>query len=338
MTVSPQAAAVLELSGEPQLILRACSEVLAANAAARRRFGPELEGLPFASLLEDRVEPFLDLLRRCQRTSGALPGAVQMGRPAEARRLMFMARRLPDRLVGLHFRLQSQERFEALSRQIAVLDREVAQRRRVQLELEQSLSYNALLLRELQHRVKNMIQVLCAIMTRSAARSENAAFKESMALARARLLAAEKAHSLLHNVGANGAADLRELIETVGFALRDSFGLEVEVRIEAPEGVVVAAQETTPIALIINELVTNAYKHGAQHGLSRIDIRVHVEDAALVLRVSDDGPGLEGPAPPPEGFGLSLVRGLARQLGGTLQFFSGPGLTCEIAAPRRSAP
>lgn len=340
MMLGAQAAALLELSAEPQVVALRCSRVVAANAAARALFVADPVGHALCDLTVGSAESLLALLQRCQRNNILLPGALHLADGAGgSRRLAVMARRLPGEqtgplLIGLHIRARQQDRFEALNRQIKALDAEVTERRRVQLELEQALAYNALLLRELQHRVKNTIQVLSAIMSRSAAGSDNIEFKENMARARARLLAAEKAHSLLHNAPLSGTAHLKELIENVAFALRDSFGSDVETVVEAQESLHVSAQETTPIALIVNELVTNAYKHGAQRGLRRIEIKVEQQGANLRLSVRDDGPGFRGEAPP-EGFGLKLVRGLTRQLGGTLTLCGEGGLACEIRAPLR---
>lgn len=88
-----------------------------------------------------------------------------------------------------------------------------------------------------------------------------------------------------------------------------------------------------PCGLIVNELLTNAYKHAfppSREGGGRIAIAASRRGDAVELTVSDDGIGL------PEGYdfaqarslGMHLVRTLARQLHGTATFTGGPGVRC----------
>lgn len=104
----------------------------------------------------------------------------------------------------------------------------------------------------------------------------------------------------------------------------------------------VRIDQLLPISQIVNEAVTNALKYGIR-GSQRAILTVRCKTLAsgeLVVEVSDTGPGLgqRSGSAGSGGFGLGLMRDLARQLGGTLALLSGSsGLTVRLtlAAPSR---
>ena len=82
------------------------------------------------------------------------------------------------------------------------------------------------------------------------------------------------------------------------------------------EAISVAAAKAVPLALIVNELVTNAYKHAfpdGRGGTVRVALRAQ-EPPWLVLSVTDDGIGMHGDVPP-ESVGQTLIKILAAQIG-----------------------
>jgi two-component sensor histidine kinase len=98
--------------------------------------------------------------------------------------------------------------------------------------------------------------------------------------------------------------------------------------------------DSIPCGLILNELITNAFKYAFPEGRGG-EIRVLLRregDEDLELSVSDDGVGL------PEDYerqdrgslGLTLVRLLCEQLDGRMEIFSGKGTSCRILFPHRA--
>jgi two-component sensor histidine kinase len=102
--------------------------------------------------------------------------------------------------------------------------------------------------------------------------------------------------------------------------------------------VAVPADLAVPLGLIVNELVTNAFKHGCPEGGGEVQVRLEAPDGKLRLEVSDRGPGV------PDGFdahgktgslGMRLISGMVRQLNGTLNISSaGPGARFVIEMPQ----
>jgi two-component sensor histidine kinase len=89
-----------------------------------------------------------------------------------------------------------------------------------------------------------------------------------------------------------------------------------------------------PLALILNELLTNAAKHGVNgRGEGTITIGLEEAEGEMVLWVEDDGPGFTYKANGRRSSGLGLVTGLTRQLGGTFEIERGVGARCIVCFP-----
>jgi two-component sensor histidine kinase len=188
-----------------------------------------------------------------------------------------------------------------------------------------------LLMRELDHRMKNTLQVIQAIIRRTArAQTSIPAFEASLL---GRIRAMSRAHELLAGERWLGA-DIDTIVrqETGGF---DIGGV---VRIGGPP-VRLNPKAALSIALAVHELATNASKYGALSTPNgRVDIswslqRVGNEPWLAILWQEAGGP----PVTPPEdrGFGSMLIeRSIAYELGGdAVMEFRKEGLVCTIKVP-----
>lgn len=89
-----------------------------------------------------------------------------------------------------------------------------------------------------------------------------------------------------------------------------------------------------PLALILNELLTNAAKHGINgRGTGEITVTFERSNGEAVLAVEDDGPGFELHQNGRRSSGLGLVRGMARQLRGTFNVERKIGARCLVKFP-----
>ena len=99
--------------------------------------------------------------------------------------------------------------------------------------------------------------------------------------------------------------------------------------------VVISADKATPVALMINELVTNAIKHGFSEpsATPRIGVSLRRLDGHIHVEVSDNGKGMpEGG--PNASFGMKLVRSLGRQLHGEIEWQNAtPGTRVRVSIP-----
>ena len=86
-----------------------------------------------------------------------------------------------------------------------------------------------------------------------------------------------------------------------------------------------------PLALIINELTTNALKHGLGFGAGRVEVALRRAEAELVLSVRDSGAGWHGAIDPAAASGLLLVKGLCRQIGASFAVATAPSTCCTVS-------
>lgn len=186
-------------------------------------------------------------------------------------------------------------------------------------ELARALSANALLLRELNHRVRNNLQLIASMLNIQAralrAGERDSAGASALVAVRNRVDAMALVHGRLLERDLPTVAMRSYLVELVA-RLADVWGegAATEVEVDAVE---LDADVAIPIGLIVSELVCNAFEHGTRPG-RQLAVAVRLEAAGPDFRLSvrDDGPG--GRIGEGVSMGLSIVRDLARQLGGEL--------------------
>ncbi|HEV7266146.1 MAG TPA: HWE histidine kinase domain-containing protein [Falsiroseomonas sp.] len=223
------------------------------------------------------------------------------------------------------------ERDAATGRPIrmAGVNRDVTERR-------QGEEHRALLMRELVHRTKNMLNVVQAAV-RLTPRDDPEAYARAV---EGRVAALARAHILLAETRWSGA-ELRPLAEAELAPFLHgpppATGAPPVAELEGPP-VVLAPEAAQALSMALHELATNATKHGALSAPGgRVSVSWGVDAAAGLLRlrwVERGGPVPAGP-PARRGFGSRVVEATVRdQLGGAVERrWEAPGLVCELTAP-----
>ncbi|HXF52749.1 MAG TPA: histidine kinase dimerization/phosphoacceptor domain -containing protein [Hyphomicrobiaceae bacterium] len=182
------------------------------------------------------------------------------------------------------------------------------ERQRHESSLRAALERQRLLLREINHRVKNSLGLVCSMLAMQARASDNGAVKASLEEAASRVIAIARAHERLYQTSEFERLD-------IGTYLKDICqGLVTECSIEAvaPNGIEVSTDRAISLALIMVELVTNAAKYAYPGGRGRIWVTVAGGRHKLLLSVKDEGVGL------PDGFDLQKAKGLGMRIVQTL--------------------
>ena len=190
----------------------------------------------------------------------------------------------------------------------------------------------ALLLRELQHRVRNNLAGIQALLILERHREPPRALHEAIdvAIARLRSMAALQDSLCLDSRDVDVAALARAVAQSALDVFGSGAGVQCQVRGDA----VLPARLGSAVAIALNELITNALKHAhARH--VEVDILRH--DSMVELVVVDDGCGI--PAEPHAGSGLRIVQAVvANELGGRLRIASREtGTRAEIELPVQTA-
>ena len=190
-----------------------------------------------------------------------------------------------------------------------------------------------LLFAELNHRIKNNMQMLYALL--AAARRETASEDARSALDEAarRVAAMAAAQTALYQSDNLSRFDSEAFMTSVCAAATSACGDTVRLDLRAGPGRL-ANDMAVPLALILNELVSNAAKYGAD-AQGRATIRVALNEAGgrFTLAVEDDGPGFDLCEVRRKSSGLGLVAGLARQIGGSFRVERDGGARCLLEFP-----
>ena len=201
----------------------------------------------------------------------------------------------------------------------AAVQRENASRREATAVAEATTEtqHRDVLLRELQHRVKNNFQIILASITLQKRRFESSDVQRALDHIANRISAISLAHDQLaprdsvHAVIV--AAYLRALCASVE-QQADSIAVELQA-----DEIELSIDRAVPLGLIVNEAATNSVKHAFGEDGGRISVRLQagVGYGEARLTVSDNGHGIENPRP--GGSGLGLITSLARQIGGEVE-------------------
>jgi PAS domain S-box-containing protein len=198
--------------------------------------------------------------------------------------------------------------------------------RRKEAETQQRI-----LLNELNHRVKNNMQMLQSLLSTAARDASSPEAQKSLEGAMARVAAMAAAQRVLYGNTSANRFDALEFLKSVCETTRQAFPTGIEIAYDA-ESVELSNDVAMPLALSLNELLTNAAKYGVkseQAGTIRVGLR-RKNNETVYLYVEDEGPGFELEQVRSRSSGLSLVQGLARQLGGKLVVAKKPKSFCGI--------
>jgi PAS domain S-box-containing protein/excisionase family DNA binding protein len=202
-----------------------------------------------------------------------------------------------------------------------------------------ALREKEVLLKEIHHRVKNNLQVICSLLSLQGERLEDAALRQVFQESEQRITTMALIHETLYQVSDMASFHLAPYVQRLSETLLRAYGGEagrVTLTIHL-EAVTLPLDSAVPFGLILHELLSNALKHAfpdGQAGAITLDLRA-TPDQHVTLRVADSGVGV------PDGFdlyqtdslGLQLVCALTEQLGGTLSVARQGGTTVTLTFP-----
>lgn len=220
----------------------------------------------------------------------------------------------------------------------AKITRDVTERRKHEEVLRQAVKEREVLLQEVHHRVKNNLQVISSLINMQARRLEPGSTRDALEECRSRVNAIALIHEKLYQSQDYANVRFAEYVRSLASNVFQASGVAspgIQLTLDIAE-IPLGVDRAIPCGLIVNELISNALKHGLRdRTLGTIAVRFARAADRLRLAVSDDGIGL------PPGFaiekatsmGLQLVRTLAKQLGADLTTRSDNGATFELVFP-----
>jgi two-component sensor histidine kinase len=208
----------------------------------------------------------------------------------------------------------------------------ITDKKQVQQKMEVSLKEKEILLREVHHRVKNNMQVISSILNLQSSYVSDEYALMLLQESQNRIKTMAYIHESLYqnksftsvNFTEYARTLVRNIIQSYSYS-SDKIGLVADT-----EHVVLSLDNSIPVGLILNELITNAIKHafpGNRKGT--VFFRLYNVESFVYLEVKDDGVGF---APGvdvlnSQSLGFQLVQTLTEQVDGELKYDSKPGET-----------
>ena len=196
---------------------------------------------------------------------------------------------------------------------------DLTERRALEEELRRALSDKDLLLREIDHRVRNSLTMVSSLLSMQAA-SASSDVDAALSVAASRIQAVARIHERLYKGADIGIVEFGTYLEEICHDLRRSLHHGDITLTVSTVAVGLPVNQAVPLGLIANELITNAFKH-CTHENATISIAMSVSGDNLQLVVSDDGIGMPADYSPTDnrGLGMKVVELLVHQLSGTIE-------------------
>ena len=200
---------------------------------------------------------------------------------------------------------------------------DVDQSHSAEAQLREALAARELLAREADHRIKNSLQLVAALLRLQAGRVTEPAAREALEAATARVQAVAEAHRALQLSPDFRSIRLSDMLRELATGAAAQHPA-ADIRIDAEDGLTLDAERAIPLALILSELVTNALRHAYPGGAAGpVYVAARLEAGAILAEVRDAGSGV--PAGATVSLGETVVRSLAKQIGAVIVSEQSPG-------------
>ena len=225
---------------------------------------------------------------------------------------------------------------------VAGVNIDVTERKQAEQAIRASLEEKETLLREIHHRVKNNLAVISSLLYLESTQAKESETVRLLQVARDRVLSMAMIHETLYNstefarlkVGAYLDKLLAHLLRSHATVMA-----KVTTRTQV-DAVTMNLDTAVPLALVVNELVTNSLKHAfPDTRTGEICVALRLVNGCFVLRVTDTGVGVppDLDAATTRTLGLRLVRSLSGQLGGEFRIQrANPGSEAILSFPAES--
>lgn len=191
------------------------------------------------------------------------------------------------------------------------------------------------LLQELQHRVKNNLQMITALVSAQRRRTGSAEARTELQAIADRIETLRLVHDKLCAAGEPEGVDLAPYLAELSGALlkfHSDAAININLQMEL-ERVCVTPEAAVPLGMIVNEFVTNSMKYAFEGGRGIVGVKlVTGDDGAPILTLWDNGKGFADT--PKVGTGMRLINGLLGQLGATAHWEGQEGARLTLRLPR----
>lgn len=195
----------------------------------------------------------------------------------------------------------------------------LSERKALEALLRQALLDKDILLREIDHRVRNSLAMISSLVSMQSEASASSEVKQALGVASTRLLAVAQMHERLYKGKELGVVEFGTYLEEICRDIQESIGQGNMTMASHITPVDLKVNQAVPLGLIANELLTNAFKHCGDSAAT-INVELNRRETVLELTVWDTGVGIptDYDSSKNSGLGTKVIAMLVRQLNGEL--------------------
>lgn len=227
------------------------------------------------------------------------------------------------------------QKFGMISAQMISLALETYERKKFQTQLELALQKQQQLFRESNHRIKNNLAIISGLVKFQEQKSLDPYHKNLVQDLGSRVISIASLHDLLNKSQSYERINFKTYINEILDQLSNSFSppnQEIEI-VRRIEDIEVPISKVIPLGLIVNEIVTNSFKHAfntSGKSGNLISIEVYKKENLLIMSIQDNGSGFDISGTN-ETLGLEIVKDFVDQLDGKLEFENQNGTKFTIS-------
>jgi PAS domain S-box-containing protein len=218
------------------------------------------------------------------------------------------------------------------------ISRNIDERKRAEDDVRSAVEQKDLLLYDINHRVKNHLQSVMATLSLSSRRIQDGAARDAIEATISRLSVLARVYDRLElGTGGEAVVSARDFIQGLCSDLQPSLIdlRPVALRVSSANEEIELGRAVS-VGLVINEALTNALKYAfPDDAAGSVIVDFERQDHEFCLKISDDGIGF-APGQPGSGTGTKLIRALAQQLGGTVEWAGPPGTQVVLRFPAKA--
>jgi two-component sensor histidine kinase len=191
-----------------------------------------------------------------------------------------------------------------------------------------------MLLQEIHHRVKNNLAIISGLLELQGYEVDEGV-REAFHKSQIRIQSMSKVHEALYNSPSLSEVDLNDYLRELVDSVKQSHGFDeknIELKYDIDPGMSMDINEAVPLALLISELITNAYKHAFEKGDEGvITVEAKREAQGSYVAVKDNGRGVDKDEfKNSQSLGSNIIRSLTQQLGAEMNINTDNGTRFEL--------
>lgn len=212
-----------------------------------------------------------------------------------------------------------EQKFGLVAAQLLSLTIETYNKQKAKIELEHALKEKNILLQEVNHRVKNNLAIVSSLLNLQSEKSKDDYHKTLFTDCQNRINSIASVHELIYKTNSFSSINFKEYLNQIIDHIAKSFDPNDTVKInKGITDVDLDISTSISLALIVNEIMTNAYKHAFKDkSNSQIDISLLENNKHVFLNIKDNGVGFNQNTISKNSSGLEILKGLIEQIDAT---------------------